>query len=230
MGKFQDLTGQRFGRLTVLQRADDYVSPTGKRTVRWLCKCDCGREITMLRNTLVQAQSCGCIRAEKSTAAMQDLTGQRFGRWTILEKAPLEHVRSNGLKTGWRCKCDCGTERVITSKALLNRESLSCGCLRTEAAAARIKDGVLQPYDGTMVSRLRQKKPTAGSKTGVRGVYWSNVEQCYVAKIEIRKKPITIGRFASLEKAAEARRAAEKEYFDPVIEAYDNINESSKNS
>lgn len=228
MGKLQDLTGQRFGRLTVLSRADDYVSPAGKRTVRWLCRCDCGKEVIMLRNTLTQAQSCGCIRAEKSTASMRDLTGQRFGRWTVLEKAPLNGPRSNGLKTGWRCKCDCGTERVIAAKNLLNGESLSCGCLRTEAAVARVKDGVLQQYGGTTVSKLRQRGPTAGNKTGVRGVYWSNSEQCYVAKIGIRGKSITIGRFASLEKAAEARRSAEKKYFDPVVEAYDTISEQGK--
>ena len=42
MGKFVDLTGQKFGRLTVIERAEDYVSPKGAHRPKWLCKCDCG--------------------------------------------------------------------------------------------------------------------------------------------------------------------------------------------
>lgn len=44
MSEFQDLTGQRFGKLTVLERADDYISPSGHKMTRWLCKCDCGNQ------------------------------------------------------------------------------------------------------------------------------------------------------------------------------------------
>lgn len=53
MPKLQDLTGRRFGDLLVLRRGPDYVSPTGKKTVQWICRCEaCGREVTMLRTQL----------------------------------------------------------------------------------------------------------------------------------------------------------------------------------
>lgn len=61
MGKLIDLTGQRFGRLVVLARAENKGS-----NVQWLCKCDCGRETTVFGchlkagNTL----SCGCLHKE----------------------------------------------------------------------------------------------------------------------------------------------------------------------
>lgn len=37
MGKFMDLTGQRYGKLTVLQRDENHG-----RFVHWICRCDCG--------------------------------------------------------------------------------------------------------------------------------------------------------------------------------------------
>lgn len=40
--RLKDLTGKKFGRLIVLNRADDYISPNGNKFVQWLCQCDCG--------------------------------------------------------------------------------------------------------------------------------------------------------------------------------------------
>ena len=38
MGNFKDLTGRQFGRLTVLERAENYVSPKGQQKTMWLCQ------------------------------------------------------------------------------------------------------------------------------------------------------------------------------------------------
>lgn len=40
--KYIDLTGQKFGRLTVVKRVENYVSPKGQKQAQWLCKCKCG--------------------------------------------------------------------------------------------------------------------------------------------------------------------------------------------
>lgn len=37
-----DLTGKKFGRLTVIKRDEDRIQPIGQHKARWLCKCDCG--------------------------------------------------------------------------------------------------------------------------------------------------------------------------------------------
>lgn len=65
MGKFIDLTGQRFGRLTVLERAQNIEKETA-----WLCQCDCGKEHIVLGKSLRQgkAKSCGCLRDEMVSA------------------------------------------------------------------------------------------------------------------------------------------------------------------
>lgn len=63
MSKMIDLTGQRFGRLTVIERV---TSRPGSTNARWLCKCDCGNETTVLGTTLRRGEStsCGCYRAD----------------------------------------------------------------------------------------------------------------------------------------------------------------------
>ena len=68
MGKFKDLTGEKFGFLTVVKRAEDYVSPKGYHSVQWLCKCDCGNEHVVLGSNLTRhlIESCGCLRKNPS--------------------------------------------------------------------------------------------------------------------------------------------------------------------
>lgn len=64
---FVDHTGERFGHLTVLSRADDYTAPNGKHHVRWLCRCDCGNKtiVDICQLTEGKTKSCGCLRDEK---------------------------------------------------------------------------------------------------------------------------------------------------------------------
>lgn len=53
-----------------------------------------------------------------------DLTGQRFGRLTVLEYA--------GYQKGvmWKCRCDCGQEKIVRSDHLRYGKTVSCGCYR----------------------------------------------------------------------------------------------------
>lgn len=66
MGKMIDLTGQRFGRLTVIERAKNYVSPNGRQAARWICLCDCGNKTTVVGGDLRtgRTRSCGCFEQE----------------------------------------------------------------------------------------------------------------------------------------------------------------------
>ncbi len=64
--KFEDLTGKRFTRLTVISRAEG--NKYGH--TRWLCKCDCGNEVIALAMDLKRGgrPSCGCLKSEKISA------------------------------------------------------------------------------------------------------------------------------------------------------------------
>lgn len=131
-----DLTGQRFGCWTVIERNEN--SSSGQP--RWLCGCDCGTEKIVEATNLRygRSKSYGCLRGKGQKGGTQDnnranrklidLTGQRFGRWIVIERSensPIGH-------TGWLCRCDCGTEKVVDAWNLRNGRSKSCGCLRTE--------------------------------------------------------------------------------------------------
>lgn len=63
-----DLTGMRFGRLTVLGLAG--YEPRYKTTT-WAVRCDCGNEFRCYRTNLVNGntKSCGCLKADKSRKA-----------------------------------------------------------------------------------------------------------------------------------------------------------------
>jgi hypothetical protein len=54
-----------------------------------------------------------------------DLTGQRFGRWTVLGKGPSP---PSWASAHWLCRCSCGAERVVASRHLRSGKSASCGC------------------------------------------------------------------------------------------------------
>lgn len=61
----RNLIGQRFGKLTVIERSNNYISPKGQSQVMYICKCDCGKEVEVASSSLQQGftNSCGCLRS-----------------------------------------------------------------------------------------------------------------------------------------------------------------------
>lgn len=117
----KDLTGQKFGRLPVIERAEN----KGKQTA-WKCLCDCGNEKIVLRDDLISGgtKSCGCYNREISSRYAKDLTGQKFGRLTVIERAGSDKK----WQARWKCLCDCGKETVVTTNQLTSGRTKSCGC------------------------------------------------------------------------------------------------------
>lgn len=64
-----------------------------------------------------------------------DLTGQKFGRLTVIKRAGSTKNRV----TEWLCRCDCGNEKVIRADRLQRGTTQSCGCFHREAVAERNK-------------------------------------------------------------------------------------------
>ena len=69
MSKLIDLTGKKYGRLTVIERAEDYISPKGIRHRKWNCRCECGSTKPVRQTELLQGKtkSCGCLQKEQAT-------------------------------------------------------------------------------------------------------------------------------------------------------------------
>lgn len=114
---YKDLSGQRFGKLTVLGPSD--VRANG--FVVWNCKCDCGntKGIATPNLTSGRTKSCGCSR-------FQDLTGRQFGKLTVIRKTAS---RRNGFVV-WECMCQCGNTTTVTTNNLTGGTVSSCGCSR----------------------------------------------------------------------------------------------------
>ena len=132
MSKFIDLTGQIFGKLSVLSRAN--YSKSGK--IKWNCICKCGEEVIVIGNNLKNSttKSCGCLmRGELRQTKFIDLVGRRF------EKLLVKN-RDNNTKSGkarWNCLCDCGNEKIIDSYHLIHGNIKSCGCIKKEMLRRR---------------------------------------------------------------------------------------------
>jgi hypothetical protein len=126
-----DLTGQRFGKLIVLEKADK-PKHLKNSSIYWLCKCDCGGTIIGNSSDLRKGylKSCGCLR-------FNNLTGQKFGRLTALY-IDYKTPKNNGGSLMWLCKCDCGNIKTIDSHSLVSGGTKSCGCLHDEIAALNL--------------------------------------------------------------------------------------------
>lgn len=61
----KNLIGKRFGKLVVVNRAKNYISPSGQSQIRYECNCDCGNIVTVMATSLTQGlvHSCGCLRS-----------------------------------------------------------------------------------------------------------------------------------------------------------------------
>lgn len=140
---FIDISGERYGRLTVLR-------PTEHDATIWICRCDCGKIIEVSKNNLISGNStsCGCKRIETLIKLrFRDITGQRFGK--LIALYPINNV---GRRI-WHCKCDCGNETNVTIDCLTSGNTTSCGCAKSkgEECIARL----LSEYN---IAYIRQHK------------------------------------------------------------------------
>lgn len=103
---FIDIKGQKFNELEAVR----YV---GNR--EWVWRCSCGKEIIKRKNDVIsnRIKSCG------HTCSSQSLDiEQTYGEWKIIEQIDTRRVK---------CKCSCGTERIVYKYDLLKGTTKSCG-------------------------------------------------------------------------------------------------------
>lgn len=136
MNKY-DLTGQKFGRWTVLERDLNYRKEHNLKNQEtyWKCQCECGTIKTIVRGNLIngKSSSCGCLRREQMQSTSEIHIGERFGRLIVLErdndfykdKNPRKH------KSVFKCICDCGNTISVVSDSLRQGKTQSCGCLNS---------------------------------------------------------------------------------------------------
>ena len=124
MAKLQDLTGKKYGKLTIMYQSKDHISKNGSKRIVWHCKCDCGNEIDVMALNLTRGHttSCGCARADGRKRISRDITGQRFGHLIGIKK-----VESKNGQTRWLFQCDCGNIIECYLSNVTTGKTKSCG-------------------------------------------------------------------------------------------------------
>ena len=126
MSKMIDITGQRFGSLVALEKDNSKHSSN----TYWWFQCDCGKKVSILgknvRNGITQ--SCGCSK-------IRNWTNEKIGLLTVLEKTNL---RKDGAVI-WKCQCECGNIKYVSSNNLRRKDVLSCGCKKISYGENQIR-------------------------------------------------------------------------------------------
>lgn len=180
----EDLSGQRFGRLTVTKFA--YKK---KGNYYWECICDCGNVKVVQVSNLKSGStvSCGCyLRDITSERTRADISGERFGKLTAIR--PLDKKDKWG-ELLWELKCDCGNTTTANVNALRKGDKIQCESCRADFLknenAETLRAGMLdRKIDDINVLKFTDK-PNSNSKTGYKGVFYNKSSKTFVAHIKI---------------------------------------------
>ena len=124
LSKRNDLTGKKFGNLTVIEKTGDHQG--GYYT--WSCRCDCGNEVIVSTKNLTSYRTthCGCRAKELRNVHIKpkDRTGEKYGALTALQMAG----KTDGGAFLWECECECGNKITVTAMQLQRGQVKDCGC------------------------------------------------------------------------------------------------------
>jgi len=125
--RFIDLTGEKFGKLTVI-KLDHMHKKNGSY---WQCSCDCGSDkISIISGKNIRNKkvlSCGCLVRENGYKDRDNLLGETFGNLTVFD---FEINSKHNLI--WLSTCSCGNSKIVrcVGASLKNGDFKSCGCVR----------------------------------------------------------------------------------------------------
>lgn len=99
-------------------------------------------------------------------SAFRNLTGQRYSRWTVMERGP-----NLGRRVRWKCRCDCGKTELVAATNLTSGKSRSCGCLHIDTITTHNRTGTPEHQAWTaMKSRCYTKSNISYPYYGGRGI------------------------------------------------------------
>ena len=118
MTKAIDITGQKFGCITILKRVEN----DSQGRTQFLYKCNCGKEKIGRGKDIRNGKiiSCGCTKGKTSAV---DITGQQFN---LLKAVKYEYSQKD--KQYWSFLCDCGQTTIKPKHDVMLGKIKSCGC------------------------------------------------------------------------------------------------------
>lgn len=158
ISNLNDIVKNRYEKLVV----ESYIETIyyGKNREHYYnCTCDCGTQnVRVTRHALLKGdvKSCGCKHKDAGKIRMENLSDKKFGRWYVLEQAPTRYSRSGkSSRIMWKCRCDCGTIKDVSARALKTGMSQSCGCFQKERVSEALTDNLMKQRFGylTVIGR-----------------------------------------------------------------------------
>lgn len=234
MRKINDLSGNRFGRLIVINRAEDYISPKGKSYTQWLCRCDCGN-IKTIRTTSLKsgsAKSCGCLMVESVTEANKkyntyDLSGEYGIGYTSKGEEFYFDLGDYNLIKDYCWYIHKGY--VVSVESKTNKEIFLHRLLFQNITNNEIVDHINHKTNDNRKFNLRivsqsknqmNKSKQSNNTSGVTGVYRDKKYNRWYSIITVNKNVIHLGYYDKFKDAVKARKEAEEKYFGEF--SYDN--------
>lgn len=230
--KLIDLTGQKFGMLTVTKRAG---SIRNKST--WYCNCDCGTtDFVAISSDLKSGntKSCGCLHksvvskiGEKNKKYNNyDLSGEYgIGYTTKSEEFYFDLEDYDKIKDYCWHKDKHGyvVAHIRKSKKYIKMHQLIFN--NVDKFIDHINHCV---YDNRKINlrvvthsqNMSNKKIHSNNNSGITGVCWHKASNKWWAYISKNKQRIDLGYFNNFEDAVKARKEAEEKYFGEY--SYDN--------
>ena len=227
IGKFKDLTGQRFGKLTVIKRVEN----NDRNKVRWLCQCDCGNtHITISYNlTHGLCQSCGCLQQEIIETNRQrryntyDLSGTYgIGYTSKGEEFYFDLEDYDKIKDYcWNKHKEYITTRNVSGYILFHR--LVMGISDENIAVDHINHNKSDNRKNNLrfvtdSQNSMNRGVSSNNTSGITGVNKRNGK--WTARIGVNTKRIFLGDYDNFFEAVKARKEAEEKYYKEY--SYDN--------
>lgn len=232
----KDLTGQTFGRLTVLKQAEDYVNPKGRHYARWLCQCSCGSKPFSINGYSLTkrngTKSCGCLIKETLSK-----NNKRYNTYDLVSQDYGIGYTSKGEEF-WFDKEDYDLIRQycwLYSKNgyLFAKEPNNDSYVYLHRIVMQVDDNKLKidhrnhpprnehKFDNRksnlkVVTNSENSMNSAlslNNTSGVTGVSYSERYHKWEAYITVNQKRKYLGRYLNKDDAINARKTAEIEYF-----------------
>ncbi len=128
----------------------------------------------------------------------RNLVNQKFGKLTIVELMPNRHlVRREKM---WKCRCDCGTEKVVRTGLLTAGHTKSCGCLKYISRPSSRRKQYGQAAQNALISRYKNRALERGftftlTKDECLKLFTSNCHYCHCPPSQVIKQKGWFGEF-----------------------------------
>lgn len=137
MGKRIDITGNKYGKLTVIEELKER-NKDGKIVCRCICECGNYCNIKKINLTKGKTKSCGCSTYD-SNIKDEDFINKKFGEFEVLS---FSRKNDKGVKL-YNCKCSCGNIVEVNCYNLKNGASTNCGCKRNNKLSTMARKNII---------------------------------------------------------------------------------------